>query len=341
MSSIRAQFRTVCWFLAVLVGFGALLATSSVSAAEPSQQAFERVFKIQDNNADRVMAIKGVTGIGTGMDANGRIIIKIYTERPRVAGLPRAIGGVPVEVAVSGPIVARRPPALQARAVDPTQRFARPVPTGVSTGHPDITAGTISCRVRDGSGNVFALSNNHVYADENQATIGDNVLQPGTYDGGVDPADAIGMLFDFEPISFSPFARNKIDAAIAMSSTELLTNSTPTDGGYGTPSSTIVRFARPGLEVMKYGRTTELTVGVVDSVHASVAVGYSTGTARFVRQIIVTPGGFSAGGDSGSLVVTSDGSNPVGLLFAGSSSQTICNPIQAVLSRFSVTVDGT
>jgi len=36
--------------------------------------------------------------------------------------------------------------------------WARPVPIGVSTGHPDITAGTIGARVTDGV-NVYALSN--------------------------------------------------------------------------------------------------------------------------------------------------------------------------------------
>ncbi len=54
--------------------------------------------------------------------------------------------------------------------LDPTSRFNRPVPIGVSTGHPAITAGTIGARVTDGV-NVYALSNNHVYADENTAVL--------------------------------------------------------------------------------------------------------------------------------------------------------------------------
>jgi hypothetical protein len=63
--------------------------------------------------------------------------------------------------------------------------------------------------------------------------------------------------------------------------------------------------------------------------------------ARFTDQLIVTPGNFSAGGDSGSLVVTNDGlKQPVGLLFAGSDTQTIVNRIDLVLKRFGVTVDG-
>ena len=217
----------------------------------------------------------------------------------------------------------------------PARWFERPVPIGVSTGHPDITAGTIGCRVTDGT-NVYALSNNHVYADCNNVNIGDNVLQPGTVDGGVDPDHAIGTLAAFEPIAFGPRRTNTIDAAIAESSTELLGNATP-DDGYGVPSSTPVTVVEdmldPPLTVQKHGRTTGLTTGVVDSINATVRVTYAPGWALFENQIIVTPGTFSAGGDSGSLVVTQDGNNPVGLLFAGSSSHTICNPIGPVLTQ--------
>ena len=225
--------------------------------------------------------------------------------------------------------------------IDPSDRFERPVPIGVSTGHPAITAGTIGCRLRDTSGNIFALSNNHVYADENLASIGDNVLQPGTFDDGVNPDDAIGTLTAFEPIRFyPPFVLNTIDAAIAECSEATLGNSTP-EGGYGIPNSTPTG-AYIGQAVQKYGRTTGLTKGTVVAVNGAFFVGYGTGSAIFVDQIVVEPGGFSDGGDSGSLVVTDDlDCNPVGLLFAGSSTQTIVNPIDAVLGAFSgVSIDG-
>jgi hypothetical protein len=57
-------------------------------------------------------------------------------------------------------------------------------------------------------------------------------------------------------------------------------------------------------------------------------------TAKFVNQISITPGTFSAGGDSGSLVVEDVAANPrpVGLLFAGSSSNTFANVITDVLA---------
>ena len=226
--------------------------------------------------------------------------------------------------------------------IDPTARFDHPVPIGVSTGHPAITAGTIGARVTNGT-NVYALSNNHVYADENLATIGDNVLQPGAYDGGVGPADAIGTLFAYVPIKFDG-SNNVVDAAIALSSTASLDNATPADG-YGMPSATTAP-AEIGLAVQKYGRTTGLTTGSVTLINATVNVGYDSGTALFVGQILVQDkvlgrvDGFSAGGDSGSLIVTEDGNNPVALLFAGSKFYTVANPIGEVLGAFGVEIDG-
>jgi hypothetical protein len=242
-----------------------------------------------------------------------------------------------------------RPDKGDGGGVDPTARFDRPVPIGVSTGHPDITAGTIGCRVTDGT-NVYALSNNHVYANENLATkfdpddpdvSGDAVIQPGAFDGGSSPADDIGTLFDFEPIVFSTSANNVIDAAIASTTVDDLGNSTPSNS-YGTPKSMTV-VAAVGMRVMKYGRTTEETKGRISAINATLNIGYDTGTARFVNQIVIGGGGFSAGGDSGSLIVVQKGSDArkaVGLLFAGGGGTTIANPIDAVLTRFEVTVDG-
>src|SRR5207302_10497692 len=69
--------------------------------------------------------------------------------------------------------------------------------------------------------------------------------------------------------------------------------------------------------------------------------GFCLEAATFVDQLIIEPGTFSGGGDSGSLLVTDDASkSPVGLLFAGSSTQTIANRIDLVLSNFGVHVAG-
>ena len=72
-------------------------------------------------------------------------------------------------------------------------------------------------------------------------------------------------------------------------------------------------------------------------------VGGIRSCALFVDQVIIRPGNFSAGGDSGSLILGEKGGDklkPVGLLFAGSFSITVANPIDAVLGEFGVTIDG-
>ena len=323
--------RTFCRVLLVVVAiFGVLAFTSVLSAQGNSENAFEHVRDVQEKHTDILMARSGVVGTAVGLNDDGEYAVLVLLEIPRVAGIPQEIEGVPVQMVVTGKILALT-----------TERFDRPVPIGVSTGHPDITAGTIACRVKDSAGNVYALSNNHVYANSNEASLGDNVLQPGPFDGGVNPDDTIGTLFDFEPIVFSRKARNEIDAAIAISSTYDLGKATPAGaGGYGTPNPIIVD-AFIGQQVQKFGRTTGLTIGEVTGVNATVNVGYGPGkTAKFVKQIIIEPGGFSAGGDSGSLIVTLIGNNPVGLLFAGSSTITVANRIDLVLDKFGVTVDG-
>ncbi len=318
------------------------------SQADPNVRA---VMAVQDRHTGALMANPGVVGTATGLGADSRPAILVFIssyEAARGAAIPARLDNVPVIVRISGEIKALKgkPPGTGGGGnnnedpVDPTARFSLPVPIGVSTGHPNITAGTIGARVTDGT-NVYALSNNHVYADENNAAIGDNVLQPGPYDGGVNPADAIGTLADFEPIVFSTLASNTVDAAIAHSSTEVLDNATPSDG-YGRPKSATT-VAVLNQRVMKYGRTTGLTKGSVYAVNATVNVGYDSGVATFTKQIIITPGRFSAGGDSGSLIVVQKGSNarrPVGLLFAGSSLFTVANPIGAVLDSLGVAIDG-
>jgi hypothetical protein len=227
----------------------------------------------------------------------------------------------------------------------------RPSPIGVSTGNAnEDSAGTLGCRVMDTMGNVYALSNNHVYARTNQASIGESIVQPGLFDtnGRIEYSDqVIGQLFDFVTIDFSANGNNTVDAAIALSTTANLGNSTPANG-YGTPKSQPVA-ALVGQAVQKYGAVSLLTTGQVSGIDAVVTVNYGSENAVFTGQIIVSgPQNFILPGDSGSLLVTAtgqsgdDGRDPVGLLFAGSADGTnaIANPIQTVLDGFGVTIDG-
>lgn len=306
----------------------------------------------QERHTPWLMALPDVVGTATGVSETGRPAILVFTRRPTVLGaFPSALDGLPVVVQVTGEFVSMATPHGKGPpkdSVDPKSRFTRPVPIGVSTGNEnECSAGTIGARVKDVYGNnIYALSNNHVYALENNALrfTSNRVLQPGLYDTGcVANLDdnVIGTLYAFEPIVFSTSANNVIDAAIALSSTANLGNATPT-GGYGAPQPTTVGAVLTQA-VQKYGRTTKLTKGTITGINATVNVGYgSSGTARFVDQIIVSGSKpFIKAGDSGSLLVTDPGRNPVGLLFAGTlSGIAIANPIGPVLTRFNVTIDG-
>jgi hypothetical protein len=311
--------------IAAVIALALFAASPYLAAQQPPGLA--RAIDAQQRNNPALLSQPGIVGTGVGVNAQGIPVIRVYVETPGV-GAPPNLENIPVERVVTGRIFAE---CYQSEC-------PRPVPLGVSTGHPDITAGTIGARVKDSSGNVYALSNNHVYANQNMANIGDSALQPGPVDGGTDPDQKIGALADFAPINFSG-RNNEIDAAIALSSTTLLQN--VTFSGYK-PTSTLAA-ASLGLDVKKEGRTTGVTFGQISEVNVTVVVCYAgfpfcTKSATFVNQFAIA-GSFSAGGDSGSLIVTSAENNPVGLLFAGSSNRTIANQIQNVLNYFHVSID--
>ncbi|MBM4183262.1 MAG: hypothetical protein FJ207_03445 [Gemmatimonadetes bacterium] len=304
-------------------------------------ESFQAALAAQERFTDRWLALDGVVGTAIGVDGAGHAVLKVYLTAAGAAALPRWVG-VEVVTEVTGPFLAI--PSDDGGDADPKRGFERPVPIGVSTGHPNVSAGTVGARVTDGT-RTFALSNNHVVAASNGGSEGDPLLQPGTADGGRNPDDAIGTLFDFEPLHFCGTVGcelNRIDAAIAHTTPDQLGNATP-EGGYGTPRARTVE-ANLGLEVQKYGRTTGLTVGRVTGIHATIDVGYRNGAARFEEQIVISGDGFSAGGDSGSLIVTKGillaDRRPVGLLFAGARGSTLANPIDLVLERFGVRIYG-
>lgn len=321
------------------------------SEAALFQTAFASALAAKTAHTDDLLDMPGVVGTAVGLGPDGPVV-KVYLERATVQGIPAALDGVPTHTEVTGRFGSLGP--LGPEDVEPsagnnrTAKFSRPVPIGISSGQTDVTAGTLGARVTNGE-RVFALSNNHVFANSNRANVGDDVLQPGRVDGGSAPDDVLGTLHDYEPIKYcrpAPLGcpNNIMDAAIAAVTEAEVGQSTPEDG-YGTPRSRTMD-ATLLASVQKYGRTTGHTTGKISGLFATVNVDYRIGTARFVNQIIVTgsSGEFSAPGDSGSLVVTrgSGGADrrPVGLLFAGSRASTIISPLGPVLDRFDIQIDG-
>jgi hypothetical protein len=109
------------------------------------------------------------------------------------------------------------------------------------------------------------------------------------------------------------------------------------------PPSATLGTATVGLQVAKSGRTTGLTCSTIGSLSTTVSVQYDAScggavafTATFSNQLLIDGGTFSAGGDSGSLVVSAGQARPVGLLYAGNSTSTAANPIQDVINAFTI-----
>jgi hypothetical protein len=269
--------------------------------------------------------------------------------------IPDSIEGIPTDIVPTGPFY-----AFQAR----TDRH-RPAPGGVSIGHRDITAGTLGCLVRRNN-QVFILSNNHVLANSNDATVGDPILQPGPFDGGRLPADQIAELSEFVPIrfvgapsdcSFADAVARVLNALARMIGSDTRLKAVTMQVGENHVDAAIARpladdLVTPeileigriqglgrgelGMAIKKSGRTTGLTQGQILQVDVTVDVQYGAGrVARFTDQLLAGP--MSQGGDSGSAVLDS-GNRLVGLLFAGSPTSTVINRIEHVFSALRVTL---
>jgi len=217
------------------------------------------------------------------------------------------------------------------------KRRIRPICAGISTMHKDGSACTINGFFRDTvTGQIYVASNNHCYALENKAKIGDPCLQPGPYDGGKYPEDEIGKLVKYVEILFNDFECpyrnivvkikrmlfgpkqlfNKVDIAFDSMSVPHEVTATYIGEFKGRTIFSI------GDKVTKSGRTTEQTFGELFDTDWNGSIQYSRGIAFFTDCYLITGDKFSQGGDSGSPVFNMNNEYG-GALFAGSETTTI------------------
>lgn len=309
---------------------------------------------------------KETGGVKTDQDAILVLVRKKKGEKQLLSSdlVPKEIKGIRTDVIEVGDIRALS---------DPTIKY-RPAMGGVSLGHYAITTGTFGTLVTGEDGKKYILSNNHVLANENAAQTGDSIYQPGPYDGGTSN-DRIAGLANFIPLDYgggSPappppeedgdswcpvanifsrvlnfFARktgssfrlevvkrsgeNFVDAALALPDNPNDVTDGVLDIGNVTGMDTQYALYKP---IKKMGRTTGYTEGEILATDLTVDVEYSGGLiATFYDQIMA--GAMSAGGDSGSIILTND-NKAIGLLFAGSSTSTIINPIHRVAASLKI-----
>jgi hypothetical protein len=216
--------------------------------------------------------------------------------------------------------------------------------------------GTLGSLVIRG-GVQYILSDNHILARSDGATVGDAIIQPGLIDTATCTTagtTTVANLSQFSNLQATP--SKNVDAAIAQviagkvdPAGNIIYLGATTDangvpvagapqGGTGIPASSVA-IGRP---VAKSGRSTGLTCSTIEATNISTSVDYTvncdgTGTkftANYSNQIGVIGGDFSGEGDSGSLIVTQDTASPLALLYAGSDTDTVGNPVADVLNFF-------
>ena len=217
----------------------------------------------------------------------------------------------------------------------------------------DSVVGTLGAIVYDKDGNDQILSNNHVIARQNSASLGELICQPGIR-GSHDPLShpeascgpydfCVAELSDFEELT----PTSNMDAAVA----KILEDTRPIKReiiDIGTVSGE--EEAQLSMKVRKRGRTTLLTYGEITRIRETVFdMPYRPGRTDMDNSMVIEPrnkdyepidgGKFSDEGDSGSLIVN-EGNNAVGLLYGGGFQRgikvTYANHIQPIVERFKI-----
>jgi hypothetical protein len=209
------------------------------------------------------------------------------------------------------------------------------------------------------NGTQYILSNNHVLARSDAAPVGEAIVQPGLIEATVrcnkNQTTTVANLSQFvnlETESKTPSAAN-IDAAIAQvvsgkvdsAGNILYLGATADANGVpasGAPHAGSGVAASVSMLVAKSGRSTGLTCSTILAVNTNVRVSYTKNcdgsgtsfTVTYDNQVDVSGGQFGAQGDSGSLIVAQATADPVALLYGGSDTDTVGNPVGPVLNFF-------
>ena len=342
----------------------AAVASPLLNSAHPAVRA---VAAVQREVSDDLMRQPEVLGTAVGVDNDGSTSLTVYVDRDAaravnvIRALPENIRGVKVQVHLTDKFraLSRRhrgrrnhPPAISHKDAQ-----VLPVQLGTSGGSAEdrvgfsCCGGTLGALVQIG-GVQYVLSNWHVFEEDTVpgknfgvAATGDSITQPGLIDVRCDPGSAWNVA-TLEKRDALP--DNNVDCAIA----KVLPGMVRTDGSIleiGTISSQTLAAA-VGQAVKKSGRTSGLTHSRITGLNATIKVDYDQEcgggfafTKTFSGQIIVGAGpSFLDSGDSGSLLVEDVPTNPraIGLLFSGSSRDSVANPIDDVLSFLGASMVG-
>jgi hypothetical protein len=351
-----------------IFALASLILPFSVSAAPPagvldlSNASVRAVIAVQNEVTADWMRQPEILGTAVGINANGAAALTVFVDRDAgnagevIRNLPSELRGIAVQVELTDKF--RAMVGKPGSGVSHTAIQTPPIQLGTSGGWSKDLAngyccgGTLGSLIQIGS-TQYILSNYHVFESDIVpggngivATNGDPIIQPGLIDVSCNASNAqtVGTL-----VKRSSLPGSNVDCSTA----QVVSGMVRTDGSIleiGTISKTTVA-AFINQAVKKSGRTTGLSRSSVSGLNATISVTYDNecagGTAftkTFTGQIVVANRGskFLNSGDSGSLMVEDVTTNPhaVGLLFAGSSTSAIANPIGEVLSFLGATMVG-
>lgn len=308
--------------------------------------AEEKLITLLRTQAQKWLTQPNVTSVGVGYKVKGGKVTdelciqftvgqKLETDHLKAEGitaLPTSFTAddgtkVPVDVIarryqptyeiVSDPVAEVKTEALTPRQ----QRRSRldPIQPGISVSHINGTAGTIGAIVYDNqTGQPYVLSNWHVLHGPGEA-IGDTIVQPGPFDDGNVNDNRLGRLVNSHLGLAGDCAIASIEGR-RFSEEVLELGVSPKQAGK----------VHLNDHVVKSGRTTAVTHGIVQRVGVVVNINYGGSVGvRAIGGFEIGPnpakparnGEVSMGGDSGSIwLVDTDGRDSdvaVGLHFAG------------------------
>src|ERR1019366_6226118 len=155
----------------------------------------------------------------------------------------------------------------------------------------DCCSGTLGALVEDASKRQYLLSNNHVLAKSDHASVGDTIVQPGLIDNNCTPfgngagVEPVASLTGWLALSSK---QTNADAAIAQVTSRAVDPSGSILELGGRQTDGTLAAAPPGIsstggrgesawinqQVAKSGRTTGLTCGGISAVDVDVMVDY-------------------------------------------------------------------
>lgn len=318
---------------------------------------------LQKEVTDDLMQLENILGTAVGIEDDGNASLVIFVERngkntaAALHAIPPKLRGIAVKAELTEKFIAfGKPTGGGSSAYRAKQTI--PIKLGTSGGWGLDLANGYCCGGTLGSlvqvnGVKYILSNYHVLeadivAGGNNiwAETGQAVIQPGLIDVGCNVANSQAVA---QLVTINSLPASNVDAAIA----QVVDGMVDANGeilGIGRISSQTAAAAL-NKPVKKSGRTTGLTKSKISGLNATISVSYENEcaggaafTKTFTGQIVISNRGssFLAGGDSGSLMVEDVATNAkaVGLLYAGSSSYAIANPIDQVLTYIGTQLGG-